>query len=40
MFFGYPYKRLVYYKLSDVYHEGSDPYDMKYSFVREPISRR
>lgn len=39
LFFGYPYKRTVYYKLSDVYHEGNDPPDMKYSLVYEPISK-
>jgi len=36
--FGYPYKEIVYYKESTVYHEGSDPIDMKYSFVDEIIS--
>lgn len=39
-FFGYPYKNLVYYRESEVYHEGNDPADMKYRFVDEPISRK
>ena len=39
-FFGYPYKSLVYYRKSEVYHEGSDPADMKYRFVDEPISKK
>jgi len=38
--FGYPYKELVYYRESEVYHEGSDPADMKYRFVDEPILRK
>lgn len=37
---GYPYKKLVYYRESDVYHEGSDPVGMKYRFIDEPISRK
>lgn len=37
---GYPYKRLVYYKESSVYHEGSDPVDMKWSLIYEPISKK
>ncbi|HAS80555.1 MAG: hypothetical protein UR25_C0001G0161 [Candidatus Nomurabacteria bacterium GW2011_GWE1_32_28] len=36
--FGYPYKEIIYYKESGVYHEGSDPVDMKFSFIDEPIS--
>ncbi len=36
--FGYPYKELVYYRQSEVYHKGSDPIDMKYHFIDEPIS--
>jgi len=36
--FGYPYKEVIYYRESSVYHEGSDPVDMKYSFLNEPIS--
>jgi len=39
LFFGYPYKRIVYYKQSGVYHEGNDPPDMKYSLIHEPISK-
>lgn len=31
--FGYPFKESCYYKESDVYHEGSDPKDMKWSLV-------
>ena len=38
--FGYPYNELVYYKESDVYHEGSDPLDMKYRHIDEPISKK
>jgi hypothetical protein len=38
--FGYPYKKIVYYRESDVYHEGSDPIDMKYRFIDEPISKK
>lgn len=37
---GYPYKKIYYYKESDVYHEGNDPVDMKYQLIDEPISRR
>lgn len=36
--FGYPYKEIIYYKESNVYHEGSDPVDMKFQFVDEPIT--
>lgn len=39
-FFGYPYKNLVYYRESEVYHEGNDPADMKYRFIDEPISKK
>jgi len=38
--FGYPYKEIIYYRESDVYHEGSDPVDMKFRFVDEPISKK
>lgn len=38
--FGYPYKEIVYYRESKVYHEGSDPADMKYRFIDEPISKK
>ncbi len=38
LFFGYPYKRTVYYRLSEVYHEGNDPVDMKYRLIDQPIS--
>jgi len=37
--FGYPYKEIIYYRESDVYHEGSDPVDMKFRFIDEPISK-
>ena len=33
LFFGYPYKRILYYRESDTYHEGSDPVDWKYREV-------
>lgn len=38
--FGYPYKEVIYYRESEVYHEGSDPVDMKFRFVDEPISNK
>jgi len=38
--FGYPYKEIIYYRESDVYHEGSDPVDMKFRFIDEPISKK
>ena len=37
--FGYPYKEIIYYRESEVYHEGSDPIDMKFRFIDEPISK-
>lgn len=37
---GYPYKEIIYYRESGVYHEGSDPVDMKYRFIDEPISEK
>lgn len=40
LFFGYPYKRMLYYRLSDVYDERNDPMEMKYAYVDEPISKR
>lgn len=40
LFFGYPYKRTDYYRESEVYYEGSDPVDMKYRFIDEPISKK
>ena len=36
--FGYPYKEIIYYRESEVYHEGSDPIDMKFRFIDEPVS--
>ena len=38
--FGYPYKEIIYYRESKVYHEGSDPVDMKFRFIDEPISKK
>lgn len=40
LFFGYPYKRTVYYRVSKFYQEGNDPVDMKYRLIYEPISKR
>lgn len=40
LFFGYPYKRLSYYKLSEVYHEHNDPPGMKYQLIQEKIYNR
>lgn len=39
LFFGFPYKHLIYYRLSDTYREGHDPTDMKYTLIQEPISQ-
>lgn len=36
--FGYPYKRIVYYKIRDSYDEKNDHPDMKYTEFREDIS--
>lgn len=38
LFFGYPYKYMQFYKLSDVYDKKNDPYDMKYAYISEKIS--
>jgi len=38
--FGYPYKEIIYYRESKVYHEGGDPVDMKYHFINEPITKK
>lgn len=38
-FSGYPYKEVVHYRESSVYRAGSDPVDMKYSFINETISK-
>lgn len=38
--FGYPYKEIIYYRESEVYHEGSDPVDMKYRLILEPILKK
>lgn len=40
LFFGYPYKRTDYYKESEVYREGNDPVDMKYSFIDQKICKK
>jgi len=40
LFFGYPFKRLAYYRESEVYYEGNDPVDMKYRLIHEPISKK
>ena len=37
LFFGYPYKRTVYYKKSDVYDEKNDPKDMKFQLITQEI---
>lgn len=39
LFFGYPYKQMLYYRLSDVYEEENDPMEMKYAYISELISR-
>lgn len=39
LFFGYPYKQMLYYRLSDVYNEHNDPMEMKYAYIDEPISK-
>jgi len=38
--FGYPYKEIIYYRESEVYHEGSGPADMKFRFIDEPIFKK
>jgi len=37
LFFGYPYKKMTFYKKSDVYEEGKDPQDMKYEWISKHI---
>ncbi len=37
LFFGYPYKKMIYYKISDTYDEGNDPVDMKYEYICQRI---
>lgn len=39
LFFGYPYKRTLYYRESDTYREGCDPADFKYKLVESQISK-
>src|SRR3989344_2212012 len=39
LFFGYPYKQMLYYRLSDVYNERNDPMEMKYAYIDESISK-
>lgn len=38
LFFGYPYKETLFYKLSGTYEKRNDPYDMKYEYVSGKIS--
>lgn len=38
LFFGYPYKKILFYKLNDVYDKNNDPYSMKYTYIPEKIS--
>ena len=38
--FGYPYKKIIYYKESENYEDGSDPIDMKYRFIDEQILKK
>jgi len=40
LWFGYPYKKIIYYGESNVYREGEDPLDMKYVLIREEISKK
>lgn len=37
LFFGYPYKKIVYYKLNELYQEDRDPNDLRYWLVSEQI---
>lgn len=39
LFFGYPYRNMLYYRLSDVYEKKNDPYDMKYMYVADKIEK-
>lgn len=39
LFFGYPYKKMIFYRLSDVYDKKNDPYDMKYVYVADKIEK-
>lgn len=38
-FYGYPYKKMYYYRLNDGYDARSDPSEMKFIFINEPISK-
>ena len=38
--FGYPYKKIIYYKISENYHKDNNSDDMKFSFINEPISNK
>jgi len=38
LFYGYPYKKLIYYRLNESYDENRQPDEMKYIYVDEPIS--
>lgn len=40
LWFGYPYKYLVYYRESDVYLEGRDPAGMKYVLINQLIYKK
>ncbi|MDP4010092.1 MAG: hypothetical protein Q8P53_03905 [Candidatus Shapirobacteria bacterium] len=40
LFFGYPYKKIIYYKLNEIYNERNDPRDMKYSYVYDKIYKK
>ncbi|MCK4635348.1 MAG: hypothetical protein KAT32_00640 [Candidatus Moranbacteria bacterium] len=38
--FGYPYKKIVYYKKNDNYKKGEQPTDMEYTLVDKKISKK
>jgi len=38
--FGYPYKKIIHYRESKNYHEGSDPEDMKYIQINQTIFKK
>lgn len=40
LFFGYPYKKIIFYKKSEFYEEKNDPYDMKYIYFSDKISKK
>lgn len=39
LFFGYPYKKMIYYKKREVYEKDNDPTDMKYEWINQHISK-